>query len=151
MDELVQKSRLGKATVYRLYRTKDALIGAYLSRLAGDIASAIAARTADHRGDPRGTLLAIAHDMADDLRRPDFRGCAFNNASIDFDDPDYLARVRARDYRTCLLTTFTKLAEELTPRGGAALGAQLAVLPVVAGDLAGEVEEGKRPPGRSQR
>jgi AcrR family transcriptional regulator len=128
MDELVQSSGLGKATVYRLYPTKDALIGAYLSRLAGDIATAIAARIADHPGDPRGALLAIVDDIADDLRRPDFRGCAFNNASIEFDDPDHAARIEAREYRTYLLAIFAELAEELAPEEGAALGAQLAVI-----------------------
>jgi AcrR family transcriptional regulator len=50
MDELVQSSGLGKATVYRLYPTKDALIGAYLSRLAGDIANAIAGWPGRRRG-----------------------------------------------------------------------------------------------------
>jgi AcrR family transcriptional regulator len=128
MDELVQSSGLGKATVYRLYPTKNALIGAYLSRLAEDIATAIASRLAEHPGDPRETLLAIVDDIADDLRRPDFRGCAFNNASIEFDDADHSARIQARDYRTYLLAIFTELAEELFPGRGTVLGAQLAVI-----------------------
>jgi AcrR family transcriptional regulator len=128
MDELVRSSGLGKATVYRLYPTKDALIGAYLARLAGEIATAIAARIADHPGDPRGALLAIVDDIADDLRRPEFRGCAFNNASIEFDDPDHSARIQAREYRSYLLATFTELTEDLSPGNGAALGAQLAVI-----------------------
>ena len=35
MDELVRETGLGKATVYRLFPSKDALVGAYLRRLAG--------------------------------------------------------------------------------------------------------------------
>lgn len=128
MDELVRSSGLGKATVYRLYPTKEALIGAYLRRLAGEIATAIAARIADHPGDPRRALLAIVDDIDIDLRRPDFRGCAFNNASIEFDEPDHIARIQAREYRSYLLATFTELTEELSPGNGAVLGAQLAVI-----------------------
>jgi len=39
--ELVRATGLGKATVYRLYPTKDALIAAYLRRLAATIGAAI--------------------------------------------------------------------------------------------------------------
>jgi AcrR family transcriptional regulator len=128
MDELVESSGLGKATVYRLYPSKDALIGAYLSRLAGDIANAIACRLRDHPGDPRGALLAILDDIENDLRREDFRGCAFNNASVEFDDPDHSARTQAREYRAYLLATFSELADDLAPGAGPILGAQLAVI-----------------------
>src|SRR5690242_4444519 len=41
MDELVQATGLGKATVYRLYPGKDDLVAAYLGRLAGTILDAI--------------------------------------------------------------------------------------------------------------
>jgi AcrR family transcriptional regulator len=128
MDELVQASGMGKATVYRLYPTKDHLIGAYLSRLATKIAAAVEARIAESPADARATLLAVVDDIAADLRRSDFRGCAFNNASVEFADPGHSARVQAREYRAYLLDTLTRLAEQLVPGRGARLGAQLAVV-----------------------
>ena len=57
MDELIAATGLGKATVYRLFPTKDALIGAYLRRLADQILGAIdqqIARTATTRLPPSG-------------------------------------------------------------------------------------------------
>lgn len=128
MDELVAATGLGKATVYRLFPTKDALVGGYLARLAGSIAAMIAAQVGAHDGDPRAALHAILDDIERDLRRDDFRGCAFNNASIEFDDPDHPARVQARNYRVFLHRQLTELATELNPRSGALLGGQLAVL-----------------------
>lgn len=116
---------LGKAAVYRLYPTKDALIGGYLGRLAGDIATAIAFRIVEEPRDPRRALPAIVDDIAVDLRRSDFGGCAFNNASIVFDDPDHPGRVLSRAYRVYLLAIFTEAAEELDPEAGAVLGARL--------------------------
>ena len=53
MDELIAAIGLGKATVYRLFPSKDALIGAYLRRLAQTILAAIDADIARHRDDPR--------------------------------------------------------------------------------------------------
>ena len=134
MDELVRATGLGKATVYRLYPTKDALVAAYLRRLATAISTAIEEQITAHAGDPGGALLAILDAIEADLRRPGFRGCPFNNASIEFDDPQHPARVQARGYREQLRGSLSRLAVQLTRGSGAgsgdgeSLGSQLAVL-----------------------
>jgi AcrR family transcriptional regulator len=128
MDELVQATGLGKATVYRLYPGKDDLVAAYLARLAGTILAAIDAEITRYHGDPAAALLAIVDAIEADLRRPGFRGCAFNNASIEYDDPGHPARAQARGYRQALRARLTGLATRLDPDVGAALGGQLAVL-----------------------
>lgn len=129
MDALIAATGLGKATVYRLFATKDQLIGAYLQRLADsilaaidrDIASSATAAEAIHR-----VLDAVDADIA----RPDFRGCPFNNASIEFADPTHPARQAARRYRIELAGRLTDLAQRHTGEAdeGTALGQQLAVL-----------------------
>ena len=128
MDELVRAAGLGKATVYRLYPSKDALVAAYLHRLAATIAAAIGRQIAEHDGDPAAALLAILDAIEADLRRPGFRGCPFNNASIEFDDRRHPARIEARAYREQLHGVFTELAARLADEDGQALGSQLAVL-----------------------
>ena len=134
MDELVRATGLGKATVYRLYPTKDALVAAYLHRLAATIGTAIEEEIAAHDGDPGGALLAILDAVETDLRRPGFRGCPFNNASIEFDNPDHPARAEARAYREQLCGILSELAVQLPGGTGAgsadgeSLGSQLAVL-----------------------
>src|SRR5690348_9019160 len=102
MDELVRRTGLGKATVYRLYPTKDALIGAYLERLATRIFELVDADVAAAADDPAAALLAILDAIAADLRRPGFRGCPFNNASVEYDAADHPAREAARAYRARL-------------------------------------------------
>lgn len=128
MDELIEATGLGKATVYRLYPTKDALVGAYLGRLAGSILSAIDDDIQRCEGRPRDALSAILDAVEGDLARPTFRGCPFNNASIEFDDPEHPARVQARGYRAALHQRLTTLATRLNPATGPTLGARLAVL-----------------------
>jgi AcrR family transcriptional regulator len=128
MDELVRETGLGKATVYRLYPTKDDLVAAYLARLAATILQEIDGLAADNR-DPSRALLGVLAAIERDVRRPQFRGCAFNNASIEFDDPDHPARVEARRYREQLALRLTELAQRLAGRRrGVELGRQLAVL-----------------------
>ena len=128
MDELVRATGLGKATVYRLFPTKDALIGAYLERLAKRILSAIDRDIDRHSDDPQGAVEAIFEAVAADLARPSFRGCAFNNASIEFPDPEHPARAAARAYRTALRDRLTQLAERARPSEGEQVGAQLALV-----------------------
>jgi AcrR family transcriptional regulator len=128
MDELIAATGLGKATVYRLFPTKDELIGAYLGRHAQRILAAIDADIAHHPDDPASAIRAIFAAVAADLARPGFRGCAFNNASIEFADPDHPARVAARAYRAELRQRLTDLATAAHPDAGAQLGDQLAVL-----------------------
>ena len=100
----------------------------YLRRLAGTILAAIDADIARHGGAPAAALLAILDAVEADLCRPGFRGCAFNNASIEYDDPAHPARAQARSYRQALRARLTGLATQLDPAGGPALGGQLAVL-----------------------
>ncbi len=126
MDELVAETGLGKATVYRLYPTKDALIGAYLSRLSGEILALV---DADAAREPREALHAVVDAVGADLGRPEFRGCAFHNASTEFDDPGHPARAAARDHRAALHARFVALAGRmLPPERAALLGSRLAVL-----------------------
>src|SRR6476661_5329983 len=86
MDRLIAESGLGKMSVYRLFATKDDLVGAYLTRLAQEILALIdvALREAD---DPRTALHAVLDGVETDLHRPGFRGCPFGNAAGEFDDP----------------------------------------------------------------
>jgi AcrR family transcriptional regulator len=129
MDELVHQTGLGKATVYRLFPTKDALVGAYLKRLAAEILGEIDAQADETT--PALALHAVLTAVQSELRRPGFRGCAFNNASIEYEDPRHPAREAARDYRTALHARLhaqaLRLLHDRTEQA-AALAGQLATL-----------------------
>ncbi len=127
MDELVRETGLGKATVYRLYPSKDALLGAYLQQLKTDILALIDADIAAHADDPAAAIAAIFTAIERDVARPSFRGCPFNNASVEFSDPAHPARVAAREYREELQQRLRTLAAR-TRRDAPALGDQLALL-----------------------
>ena len=59
MDELVRETGLGKMTVYRLFKSKDDLVGAYLSRKAATVLAFIDAELVRLEGDPRAALLSV--------------------------------------------------------------------------------------------
>ena len=43
-----------------------------------------------HEGDPAAAVRAIFAAIQADVARPTFRGCPFNNASVEFHDPAHL-------------------------------------------------------------
>jgi hypothetical protein len=81
-----------------------------------------------HTTDPRAAIRAIFGAIAADLDRATFRGCAFNNASIEFPDPQHPARTAARDYRHQLHQRLVTLADRIDAARGDALGDQLALV-----------------------
>lgn len=126
MDELIAATGLAKMTVYRLYPTRDALVEAYLERLAIQILDLIDADVARHHDHPRAALHAILDAVESDLRRADFRGCPFANAAAGYDD-DHPARRAAHNYRQALLERLERLAHRL-PGADENLGGRLAAL-----------------------
>ena len=125
MDELVRETGLGKMTVYRLFKSKDDLVGAYLSRKAATLLGYIDAELGRFAGDPRSALLTIVDVVESDVTRTGFRGCPFTNVSSEYDDPQHPARSAAADYKYELHMRLVQLAESLVPGYGDDLAAQL--------------------------
>jgi AcrR family transcriptional regulator len=129
MDELVRATGLGKATVYRMFPTKDDLIGAYLRDRAERILTLVDADVAAYADDPAGAVRAVLDAVSRDVAGSGFRGCAFHNASVEFPDPDHPARAAARDYRAALRDRLQALGTAIRPGPeGLALGDALALL-----------------------
>jgi AcrR family transcriptional regulator len=115
MDELVRETGLGKMTVYRLFKSKDDLVGAYLSRKAASVLGFIDADLQRLQGDPRAALLSVVDAVEKDVTRTGFRGCPFTNVSSEYDDPQHPARSAAADYKYELHMRLLTLAGELVP------------------------------------
>ena len=125
MDELVRETGLGKMTVYRLFKSKDELVGAYLARKAATVLAFIDAELARCDGDPRAALLAVVDHVEREVTRPGFRGCPFTNVSSEYDDPQHPARSAAADYKFELYSRLERLSEQIVPGGGDDLAAQI--------------------------
>lgn len=125
MDELVRETGLGKMTVYRLFKSKDDLVGAYLARKAARVLADMDAELARLAHDPRAALLSVVDTVEADVTRTGFRGCPFTNVSSEYDDPEHPARSAAADYKFELHARLERLAEQVVPGSGEALAAQV--------------------------
>lgn len=125
MDELVRETGLGKMTVYRLFKSKDDLVGAYLSRKAATLLNLLDAELIRLQGDPRAALLSVVDAVDREVTRAGFRGCPFTNVSSEYDDPQHPARSAAADYKYELHMRLLSLAGELVPGQAEGLAAQV--------------------------
>ncbi len=125
MDELVRETGLGKMTVYRLFKSKDDLVGAYLTRKAATVLGFIDSELIRLGDDPRAALLSVVDAVERDVTRTGFRGCPFTNVSSEYDDPQHPARSAAADYKFELHTRLERLTDQIVPGGGEDLAAQL--------------------------
>ena len=125
MDELVRETGLGKMTVYRLFKSKDDLVGAYLARKAATVLAGIDAELVRLEGDPRAALLSVVDAVERDVTRAGFRGCPFTNVSSEYDDPQHPARNAAADYKFELHARLERLAGQVAPDAADDLAAQV--------------------------
>lgn len=101
VDRVIAEAGVTRATFYRHFAGKEALVVAYLDATAGAIQAAA--------GDvPAGADAAAAwlHAVTDAHRAqicgPGFRGCAFINAAAEYPDPGSPVRVAVEAYRRWL-------------------------------------------------
>ena len=126
IDRVIEHAGVAKASLYRLFGSKEELVAAYLgARHERNLAEL---RTAAGRlSDPRDGILAVFDTQARWLRRRAYRGCAFARASA---EPAAGVQVqRATDaYRAAVHELFTELATRADVRDPEMLAVQLHTL-----------------------
>lgn len=101
MDEIVVASGVAKATLYRHFATKDALVLAFLARREVDWSFGIVEQGARSRSsDPEGRLLAIFDIFDEWFQRDDFEACSFINVLLEMGADHPLGRASSAHLAT---------------------------------------------------
>jgi AcrR family transcriptional regulator len=98
-DKIIERAGITKVTFYRHFRTKDALVVAYLERQAAWERGALDELRASADDDAEA-LRRFAAAAGAEACRPGFRGCAFINAAAEYADPDGPVRKVVAEHRT---------------------------------------------------
>jgi AcrR family transcriptional regulator len=97
VDRIVSESRVTLATFYRHFPTKQDLVVGYLQSVHDAMAERAAALAA--RAEGAELVRALGAEVAADIGRDGFRGCAFINAASEFEDPDGPVRRVVAEHR----------------------------------------------------
>ncbi|MEV4188343.1 TetR/AcrR family transcriptional regulator [Streptosporangium canum] len=96
VEQILTASKVGRASFYRHFPSKDDLVVAMLERRDLRWREWLAERVAVHGGGP----LAVFDALAERFTRADFRGCAFINTMIESADPGSPAHRVAADHKS---------------------------------------------------
>ena len=90
VEAIATTAGTNKMTLYRHFSSKDELVAAYLSELAGEGDSLWDAASAAHPGDPEAQLRYLLKHVSQ-FESPG-RGCALANAAVELTEPRHPAR-----------------------------------------------------------
>lgn len=111
VDRIVSEANVTRATFYRHFAGKEALVLAYLQGAHDTIVQRMDQALAHQ--EPRERLLAIGEDIAAQIRSTQFRGCAFIKAAAEFDVPDGPVRQAIAAHRAWFANTIRKVFVDL--------------------------------------
>ncbi|WP_436762305.1 TetR/AcrR family transcriptional regulator [Streptosporangium sp. V21-05] len=116
IDRIVAEAQVTRATLYRHFPGKEDLVLAYLNEvdraMRGQADAAVAA------GLPAAdTVRALGESIAQGIRSPGFRGCAFLNAAAEHPAPESPVREAVLAHRQWFLETVTELLAKVRETG----------------------------------
>jgi AcrR family transcriptional regulator len=115
IDRVAADAGVAPTTLYRLFASKDDLIGAYLER-AGELYRAWFEAAADAGGaDPRQRILAVFDALTEQVQPGQCRGCPFLMALAEFPDPAHPAHRSAVALKQWVRTRLGELIAALGP------------------------------------
>jgi AcrR family transcriptional regulator len=108
VDRIIAESGVAKATMYRYFSGKDALIAACLKRRHDKVLEALRTGVEKVPARGHGRILAIFDLLYVKAGTPDFRGCAFMLAVAENEGSDEVLEI-ARAHKAAVLELFAEL------------------------------------------
>jgi AcrR family transcriptional regulator len=131
VDRVLREAGVTRATMYRHFSGKEALVAAYLDAEDATIRGYFTAAAA-RGGTPEELLDAVIEGIAADAARLHTRGCPFINAAAEYPDADSDVRRIVRRHRDWFRATLT----DVVAAGGVPDPAQAAAALVLLRDAA---------------
>ncbi|MCK9905104.1 TetR/AcrR family transcriptional regulator [Frankia sp. Cpl3] len=152
VDRIAAEAGVAPTTLYRLFRSKDELVAAYVDRYAAGYRDWIESLTSDPRCPARDRILAMFDALVTVTGAEAFRGCPFLMVLAEYPDPTSAAHASAQAVKAWVRGRLHELARELPDRDTAAAEAisdRLAL--VIEGLYASTAALGTQGPARRAR
>ncbi|NEO03027.1 MAG: TetR/AcrR family transcriptional regulator [Moorea sp. SIO3I7] len=111
IDRIISESGVAKMSLYNHFKSKDALIEAFLRQRGESWRAWFIETVAEHSSDPKERLLAIFDVLQLWFEAPDFRGCAFINATVELAKPNHPGYQAALEHQQAVYAYILDLAQ----------------------------------------
>lgn len=128
VETIVEAAGATKMSLYRSFSSKDDLVAAYLRERDSRYWHWWDKIVEQHADSPRSQLRALLKSIAERTLTPNYRGCPFTNAAVEFPEPDHPSRAIAAANKEELRRRLTELSEQLGARNPPELADQLLLL-----------------------
>jgi AcrR family transcriptional regulator len=128
VDLVVERAGVAKTSLYRHFRTKDDLIGAFLEREDEQFWQQWDNVAQRHRSDAQAELDAHMRWIGERIGRKNYRGCPQLNVAAEYPDAEHPARRVAASHKQELRRRLKGIAGRLSVRRPDDLAAQLLLL-----------------------
>jgi AcrR family transcriptional regulator len=128
VDAIVRHARATKPSLYRSFRSKDALAAAYLRDWDNAFWQRFESAVATRPGDPRAQLQLFLRRLTQRMRSPGYRGCALSNAAVEYPESGHPARRVAVANKRKLRRRLVQMATAMGARRPRLLADGLALL-----------------------
>jgi AcrR family transcriptional regulator len=102
VDRIVAVAKVAKKTLYAHFPSKEDLILAALSRKRAAFSDKFLPMVLASSSDPKERLLALFELAKSWFADPDFYGCIFVNAAVEYAEPGHPINACAREFKTLL-------------------------------------------------
>lgn len=128
IDRIITESGVAKMSLYNNFKSKDALIEAWLRQQDEKWCEWLKTTIDKYSLQPAKQLLAIFDALREWFEEPDFRGCAFINASVELANPEHLGHRVALEHQQSIYRYILSLAQSAEVSSPEQLARQILLL-----------------------
>lgn len=127
-DRIIAEADVAKASLYKHFPSKDALITAFIEQRAEAARETLEQAVLRLSPDPVGRPLAIFDALHEKLSRPGYRGCAFINSIVELADPEHAAHRAADRHKRDVMAYYAQVLASAGYAAPSVLAGQFALL-----------------------
>jgi AcrR family transcriptional regulator len=128
IDRIIAESEVAKASFYRNFATKDQLVVRFLELRQVRSLARIEEAKQQFPNEPRKQIYHFIRLLSESIKLPNFRGCPFNNALLEFPDQSHPIHQAALKCRLDRESEIAQLAKQADLKQPEMLAAQLEML-----------------------
>lgn len=128
LEEILEQAGVARQSLYLHFSSKDGLIAEYLRLRDQRWRMRLQNHIDSHALEPRAKILAVFDFLAIWFDDPDFHGCAFSNAAMEYADPQHPFHLIAKAHKQEVQRYLQTLCEAANLHEPEALAAKLLLL-----------------------